>query len=106
MSDIRSHEIGRFGYVLVCVGNYKATSMQPLKTFMFGASYLFSGVYTLGLSMYLGYKLLPVSGYVALVTVPDALFPYEVLLFVAIGVTFIMAALLEFRETVRIIEPT
>ena len=91
---------------MVRVGSYQATSMQSLKTFMSGASYLFSGIYTLGLSMYMGYKLLPVSGYVAFVTVPDALFPYEVLLFVAIGVTFIMAALLEFRRTVRIIGQT
>ena len=91
---------------MVKVGKCQATSVQSLKTFMFGASYLFSGVYTLGLSMYLGYKLLPVSGYVAFVTIPDALFPYEVLLFVAIGVTFVMAALFEFRKTVRFIEQT
>jgi hypothetical protein len=80
--------------------------MQLLRTFMFGASYLFSGVYTLGLSIYMGYKLLPVSGYVAFVTVPDALFPYEVMLLVAIGVTFLTAALLEFRKSVLILEQT
>jgi uncharacterized membrane protein YfhO len=75
--------------------------MESLRFFLFGASYLFSGVYSLGLSIYMASRLMPVSGYVAMVTVPDALFPYEVVLFTMIGVTLLASGFLEFGKTLR-----
>lgn len=76
--------------------------MQLLRFLAFGASYLFAGIYSLGLALYLADQLKPISGYVALVTVPDALFPYEVVTFFAIGAIFVMASVIEFRRTIRL----
>lgn len=74
-----------------------------MRWFVSGASYLFVSIYSLGLAIYLADKVMPISGYVAMVTVPDALFPYEIMIFIAIGATFAMASLVEFTRTIRLL---
>jgi hypothetical protein len=77
--------------------------MRSLKVFVFGAFYLVSGIYSLGLSLFMEGKVLPVSGYTAYVTAPDSLFPFEVALFELFGVLFIAASFFEFRKSIRLI---
>jgi hypothetical protein len=76
--------------------------LRSFQVFVFGAVYLVSGIYSLGLSLFMEGKVMPVSGYTAYVTAPDALFPYEVALFTIFGVLFIIASFFEFRKSVRL----
>ena len=76
--------------------------MQSLRVFAFGAIYLVSGVYSLGLSLFMQGRVQPVSGYTAFVMQPDPLFPYEVLLFMAFGSIFIIASFFEFKRSLRL----
>jgi hypothetical protein len=77
--------------------------LRSLKVFVFGAFYLVSGIYSLGLSLFMEGKVLPVSGYTAYVTSPDSLFPYEVALFALFGGIFLAASFFEFRRSLRLI---
>jgi hypothetical protein len=77
--------------------------LKSLKLFVFGAAYLVSGIYSLGLSLFMEGKVMPVSGYTAYVTAPDLLFPYEVALFTLFGGLFIAASFFEFRKSIRLI---
>jgi hypothetical protein len=72
--------------------------MGTIKSLAIGAFYLVSGVYSVGFSMFIDGLMKPVSGSHAYVMAPDALFPYEVTLFALFGVTFFIAAFLQFRS--------
>lgn len=76
--------------------------MRSLKVFVFGALYLVSGIYSLGLSLFMEGRVAPISGSTAYVVVPDSLFPYEVTLFLMFGGIFITAALYEFRKSLSL----
>ena len=72
--------------------------MKSLRLFALGALYLVSGIYSVGLSLFMEGTIQPVSGYTAFVLRPDPLFPYEVLLFMAFGGVFMVASVLEFKR--------
>ncbi len=76
--------------------------MKSIKVFTFGAFYLVTGIYSIGLSFFFERKVLPVSGYTAYVTIPDSLFTLEVALFAIFGTVFILASILEFSRTFRL----
>ena len=76
--------------------------MWSLKVFLFGAIYLVSGIYSLGLSLFMEGMVAPISGYTAFVMVPDPLFSYEVALFVSFGGIFIAASFFEFMRSFRL----
>lgn len=73
-----------------------------IKSFALGAFYLVSGVYSVGFSLFIDGLMKPVSGVRAFVMSPDALFPYEVTLFAAFGVVFLVAAFFQFRSTLGV----
>jgi hypothetical protein len=75
--------------------------LKSIGVFVFGAFYLVSGIYSLGLSFFLESKSMPVSGYTAYIMAPDPLFPYEVTLFLLFGGIFIAASLFEFRRSLQ-----
>ena len=75
--------------------------MKPIKDFAFGALYLVSGIYSIGFSLLMSGVARPVSGQIAYIPVPDALFPYEVMAFVLFGVAFIVASFYHFVSSLR-----
>ena len=77
--------------------------LRSLRVFVFGALYLVSGIYSLGLSLFMEGRVAPISGYTAFVMVPDPLFPYEVALFFSFGGIFIAASFLEFMRSFRLV---
>ena len=76
--------------------------MGLVKSFALGSFYLVSGVYSIGFSLFIDGLMRPVSGTRAFVMAPDALFPYEVVLFAAFGIAFFVAAFFQFRSTLGI----
>jgi len=72
--------------------------MKLIKSFLLGSFYLVSGVYSVGLALFMVGLLKPVSGSHAYVMSPDALFPYEVMLFTMFGAVFLAASFYHFRN--------
>jgi hypothetical protein len=77
-------------------------TLRPIRSFVFGAFYLISGIYSLGFSLFMEGAVKPLSGNPAIVVSPDALFPFEVMLFASFGAVFLAAAVFEFRRTIRV----
>jgi len=76
--------------------------LKLFKDFAFGAVYLVSGIYSIGFSMALTGATRALSGTTAYVTVPDGLFPFEVLLFTLFGLAFLSASFYHFRSSIRL----
>ena len=72
--------------------------MQLVRSFLLGSFYLVSGVYSVGFALFMEGLLRPVSGSRAFVMSPDALFPYEVVLFSIFGIAFLAASFYQFRN--------
>jgi len=70
--------------------------MKLIKSFLLGSFYLVTGVYSVGFALFMEGLVRPVSGTQAYVMSPDALFPYEVLLFTIFGVVFLSASFYQF----------
>ncbi len=80
--------------------------MKSARSFLVGAFYLVSGVYSVGFSMFIDGLMKPISGGRAYVLAPDALFPYEVMLFSVFGVAFFIAAFFHFRNLMGMVSQT
>jgi hypothetical protein len=77
--------------------------MKLVRTFALGLFYLVSGIYSLGLALFMDGLLRPVSGTQAYVMTPDAIFPYEVMLFTIFGGIFLFAALFQFKSSLALV---
>lgn len=63
--------------------------------------YMVSGIYSFGFSMALTGLVRPLSGNTSYIPIPDALFPFEVLLFAFFGLAFLVASVYHFRVSLR-----
>jgi hypothetical protein len=95
-----AHENGRFGYLTAALSGLMP-KLKSVKDFLLGAFYLVSGIYSLGFGVLIGTQPRSISGNPAYVLAPDALLPYEIALFIFIGVAFLAAAYFQFLNVVR-----